>query len=69
MAKNRQGILMRRPVGEIRGGDLALRDDLFPKASGGQVVVRTEWLSIKAVRLLYTGGNSGKLMVKFAAPV
>lgn len=46
MASNRQWILTRRPVGDIRDGDLVFREDPIPKAAKGEIVVKTEWLSL-----------------------
>lgn len=43
---NRQWILMRRPVGDIRDGDLVLQTSPIPKAKAGEVVIRNEWLSL-----------------------
>lgn len=43
---NRQWILNRRPVGDIRDGDLLLTVGPVPNASTGEVVIRTEWLSL-----------------------
>lgn len=53
MAVNRQWILSRRPVGDIRDGDLVWREDPVPKAKKGEVVVRTEWLSLDPTNRLW----------------
>lgn len=53
MAKNRQWILMRRPVGDIQDGDLVLREDPVPQARRGEVVLRTEWLSLDPTNRLW----------------
>lgn len=53
MSSNRQWILTRRPVGDIRDGDLVLRQDSVPKAGKGEVVVRTEWLSLDPTNRLW----------------
>ena len=44
--QNRQWILARRPVGEIKDGDLVFRADPIPNPEKGEVVVKTEWLSL-----------------------
>lgn len=44
--QNRQWILTRRPVGEIRDGDLVFKTSPVPKAKMGEVVVKNEWLSL-----------------------
>ena len=44
--QNRRWILARRPEGEIKDGDLVLRTDPVPAPSRGEVVVKTEWLSL-----------------------
>ncbi|MGH8518094.1 MAG: zinc-binding dehydrogenase, partial [Panacagrimonas sp.] len=51
--RNRQWILMRRPVGEIREGDLVLREDPIPAPAAGEVVVRNEWLSLDPANRVY----------------
>ena len=51
--RNRQWILMRRPVGEIREGDLVLRTDPIPVPAAGEVVVRNEWLSLDPANRVY----------------
>jgi len=43
---NRQWTLERRPMGDIRDGDLVFGHGTIPKAEPGQVVVRNEWLSL-----------------------
>lgn len=43
--KNRQWILERRPVGDIRDGDLVFKTNPMPIPKKGEVVVKTEWLS------------------------
>ena len=43
---NWQWILARRPVGEIKDGDLVFRADPIPNPEKGEVVVKTEWLSL-----------------------
>jgi NADPH-dependent curcumin reductase CurA len=53
MATNRQWILTRRPVGDIRDGDLVWREDPVPKAKKGEVVVRNEWLSLDPTNRLW----------------
>jgi NADPH-dependent curcumin reductase len=44
--KNRQWILARRPVGEIRDGDLLLKTTSLPVAGPGELLVRTHYLSL-----------------------
>lgn len=44
---------MRRPSGDIRDGDLVLRDDSIPRPEAGQVVVRNEWLSLDPANRVY----------------
>jgi NADPH-dependent curcumin reductase len=51
--RNRQWILMRRPVGEIREGDLVLREDPIRTPAAGEVVVRNEWLSLDPANRVY----------------
>ena len=58
---NRQWILMRRPVGDIRDGDLELRDDPIPRAGPGQVVVRNEWLSLDPANRVYMADTKAYL--------
>lgn len=53
MATNRQWILTHRPVGDIKDGDLVWREDPVPKAKKGEVVVRTEWLSLDPTNRLW----------------
>lgn len=53
MASNRQWILARRPVGDIQDGDLIFREDPVPKARKGEVVVKTEWLSLDPTNRLW----------------
>lgn len=53
MATNRQWILARRPVGDIRDGDLVFRQDPIPKPAKGEVVIRTEWLSLDPTNRLW----------------
>lgn len=53
MATNRQWILTRRPVGDIRDGDLVFREDPVPKAKKGEVVLKTEWLSLDPTNRLW----------------
>ncbi|MGH8516084.1 MAG: NADP-dependent oxidoreductase [Panacagrimonas sp.] len=53
MPSNRQWILARRPVGDIRDGDLTFREEAVPKAGKGQVVVRNEWLSLDPTNRLW----------------
>lgn len=43
---NRQWILARRPVGDIKDGDLVLSTAPAPKAGKSQIVIRNEWLSL-----------------------
>jgi NADPH-dependent curcumin reductase CurA len=43
---NRQWILKRRPVGEIRPGDLALVETQVPEPGAGQFLARTVYLSL-----------------------
>lgn len=45
-APNREWILNRRPVGDIRDGDLVLTDGPIPQPKRGEVVISTEWLSL-----------------------
>ena len=45
-AENRQWFLERRPVGEIKDGDLVFRTGPIPAPAKGEVVVKTEWLSL-----------------------
>src|SRR5258708_6043880 len=44
--KNRQWILARRPVGEIRDGDLLLKTPSLPVVGPGELLVRTPYLSL-----------------------
>ena len=44
--ENRQWILARRPAGEIKDGDLVFRTGPIPDPAKGEVVVKTEWLSL-----------------------
>jgi NADPH-dependent curcumin reductase CurA len=44
--ENRQWILARRPAGEIKDGDLVFRTDPIPTPGRGEIVVKTEWLSL-----------------------
>ena len=44
--KNRQWILARRPVGEIRDGDLLLKTTSLPVVGPGELLVRTHYLSL-----------------------
>lgn len=44
--KNLQWILARRPVGEIRDGDLVLESSEMPVPAAGEVVIENEWLSL-----------------------
>ena len=44
--ENQQWILARRPVGEIRDGDLVMTTSPVPKAGPGELVVRTQYLSL-----------------------
>lgn len=44
--ENRQWILARRPAGEIKDGDLVFRTGPIPNPAKGEVVVKTEWLSL-----------------------
>ncbi|MDI3258673.1 MAG: NADP-dependent oxidoreductase [Sinobacteraceae bacterium] len=46
MGKNRQWILVRRPEGDIRDGDLELRDSSVPAPRDGEVLIRTNYLSL-----------------------
>jgi NADPH-dependent curcumin reductase CurA len=43
---NRQWILARRPVGEIRDGDLLLKTTSLPVVGPGELLVRTHYLSL-----------------------
>lgn len=43
--QNRQWILARRPIGDIRDGDLIFQSNPMPNARKGEVVVKVEWLS------------------------
>ena len=43
---NRQWILARRPVGEIRDGDLLLKTTSLPDVGPGELLVRTHYLSL-----------------------
>jgi NADPH-dependent curcumin reductase CurA len=43
---NRQWILARRPVGEIRDGDLLLKTSSLPVVGPGELLVRTHYLSL-----------------------
>ena len=45
-AENRQWILERRPAGEIKDGDLVFRTGPIPEPANGEVVIKTEWLSL-----------------------
>ena len=51
--QNRQWILARRPVGEIKDGDLVFRNDPIPTPGRGEVVVKTEWLSLDPTNRLW----------------
>jgi NADPH-dependent curcumin reductase CurA len=44
--KNRAVVLNRRPEGEIRDGDLELRDKAVPELKQGDVLVQILWLSL-----------------------
>ena len=44
--ENWQWILARRPAGEIKDGDLVFRTNPIPNPAKGEVVVKTEWLSL-----------------------
>lgn len=44
--QNRQWTLSRRPQGDIGDGDLVLETGPVPTAGKGQIVVRSEWLSL-----------------------
>ncbi len=44
--ENRRWILARRPAGEIKDGDLVFRTNPIPNPAKGEVVVKTEWLSL-----------------------
>jgi len=44
--KNRQWILARRPVGEIRDGDFLLKTTSLPVVGPGELLVRTHYLSL-----------------------
>ena len=44
--RNRQWILKRRPVGEIREGDLELVEKPLPVPGPGEVLLRTVYLSL-----------------------
>src|SRR5258708_23285604 len=44
--ENRQWILARRPVGEIRDGDLLLKTTSLPVVGPGELLVRTHYLSL-----------------------
>lgn len=46
MPGNRQWILNRRPKGDIRDGDLVLKENPLPTAGAGRMVVRNQWLSL-----------------------
>lgn len=50
---NRQWILARRPVGDIRDGDLVFRTDAIPRPAAGEVVVRNQWLSLDPAGRVY----------------
>jgi NADPH-dependent curcumin reductase len=43
--QNRQWILERRPIGDIRDGDLLFKTNPMPTPKKGEVVVKVEWLS------------------------
>ncbi len=51
--ENRQWILARRPVGDIRDGDLVLKTSAIPKPKKGEIVVRNEWLSLDPTNRLW----------------
>ena len=50
---NRQWILARRPVGDIRDGDLVFRTDAIPAPADGEVVVHNQWLSLDPANRVY----------------
>ncbi|MGQ0698762.1 MAG: NADP-dependent oxidoreductase [Panacagrimonas sp.] len=51
--QNRQWILTRRPVGDIRDGDLVFQTNPIPKPKKGEVVVKNEWLSLDPTNRLW----------------
>ena len=50
--QNRQWILARRPVGEIKDGDLVFRNDPIPTPGRGEVVVVDERLGVTMTEIV-----------------
>jgi NADPH-dependent curcumin reductase CurA len=51
--ENRQWILARRPTGDIKDGDLVFQTNPMPKPRKGEVVLRTEYLSLDPTNRLW----------------
>lgn len=63
-AENRQWILTRRPVGEIRDGDLEMHSSPMPRPGPGEILVRTRYLSMDPTNRIWMSD-----MDQYMAPV
>ena len=50
---HRQWIVARRPVGDVRDGDLVFRTDAIPRPAAGEVLLRNQWLSLDPAGRVY----------------
>lgn len=61
MTKNREWVLRRRPVGEIREGDLELVESPIPSPADGQVLIRNIYLSLDPTNRIWMSDVDGYL--------
>lgn len=61
MSRNRQWVLKRRPVGELKDGDLELVDTAVPEPGDGEVLIRTVYLSLDPTNRTWMNDAEGYL--------